>query len=73
MFLNLVEVLHHHELVEEELESVYHFLLVLLGLTRGLVRSLDLDLSYHQLDDDFKYSLIIHDEAGLRTLGLVAM
>lgn len=48
-------------------------MLVSLALVCWLVGSLYFDLSDDQLDDDFECPLVVHDEASLRTLGLVSL
>lgn len=75
LLLNLIEVWHHQEFGKDEFEGIDHFLLVLLGLIGRLVvvGALDGDVLDDQLDDDFEYPLVVHDESSLRTLGLVSV
>lgn len=73
LLLDLVEVIHHEELVQHKLERIDQLLLVLLGLTRRRLVSLDLYLSDHDFDDDLEHDGIVHNETSLGALSLVTM
>ena len=73
VLFDFVKILHHQEFIQNESQRVDDLVLVSLALVGWLVGSLYFDLSDDQLDDDFECPLVVHDEASLRTLGLMPL
>ena len=73
MFLDFIKILHHQEFIQNKSEHIDDLELVSLALVGLLVGSLNFDLSDDQLDDDFECPLVVHEEASLRTLGLMSL